>query len=1266
MQNRVFFLLTVGVLLFGSIVPGGAGELSVPDPVPDLIQAPVSPDAGVQGIEPDDSGSLAETNRILVRFRISSDTGGSAVTASEEIISATNTMIGATVVHAFSPEFLPGLQIVEIPAGENVDDAIARYRMSPYVEYAEPDQVISVEQPSLTSIHAPSESVTQTVPDDPLFPEQWALDNTGQSGGTPGADIDATGAWNITNESTGVIIGIIGTGVDYTHPDLSENIWTDPITGEHGYDLFLNIPDPMDEQGDGTRTAGIIAAAGNNGIGIAGTTWKAEIMPIKATDQWGSIQYSSIIQGIEYASLHQADILVLPKNPSLSVKYICTNEAFYEAISHFSGLVVWSTQDLKDDLNQMTNNANPILFTSPNLILVTASDNQDHKVDLSAYGNRCVHLAAPGKNIITTAIAGRENIFSDDFSTAANWTMDPAWTISDGLKANATGNCTLKAPLNLTGIEHPELTFQVLSSLTTGVLYLEGSVDGTTWSPIEQILPSPDTGWYTSRSSMQEFSGERTVYFRFRHVASGPDDQVFVDDVTLNALSDVYSAGTGDQAAFVAGTASLVKKMHPDYSAVQIRSAVMNTVDHIPGLDLYCRSGGRLNASAAVRFQTRPYDATGGMSVIPKAHGGTEVRVTIRMINAGTSDWTNGAGVSLKPENEIARIMGPAVIPLPGNQTVRPGEGCTFEIPVTVPAAFGTYWPEWRMYRENIPFGESYYVKIESTTWETIAPLPETQYYQAVIADGAYIYSISGSNGSTSTDYTDHTWRYDIRNNTWSACSPLPEPLVSSDGQAITGKLYIAGGFGINGRTNRTYVYDPAGDSWTAIPAGAGTPAVYAYRTGVIGDRLYRIGGSSQDAYLNSFVWALNTTTNTWSPAEPMHEGRTFFASSSGDGKIIVAGTSNTTELFDGKNWSYLQDIPGTKEWIQTTGGSAPDGSLWMAGGYLYGPDDKNLGSDYTGTYNRSTGEWRLTPALPKMTRPRHLPFGVMGLDGNFYLIGGRGTLANGSLGTLSECERLHVFDPVISPVTNMTNTSYATDRITWTWNEPGDRVYGSVMVSLNGIFQGNLTKGSSAFTATGLAPGTSYTLSTRTVDLFGTPDDAWANHTAMTAPTPLVYTLNSSSDPFGYIRPEGMVTKSAGSDQTYDIRSLPGAEIARLTDNDTPVPVPAGAVSYTYPLTGIADNHTVTVTNDAKEGVILAAFTANTTSGQAPLTVFFNDTSAGGPDQWYWTFGDGTSSMDRNVTHTYQAPGVYDVSLWIRNSQATGSIEKPGLITVT
>ena len=125
-------------------------------------------------------------------------------------------------------------------------------------------------------------------PNDPSFGQTWGLNNTGQTSGQAGvadADIDAPEAWDLTTGSRSIVVGVIDTGVDYTHPDLAANIWTNPgeIAGNgidddgngfvddvHGYDFANNDGDPMDDNGHGTHVAGTIAAVGNNGIGVAG------------------------------------------------------------------------------------------------------------------------------------------------------------------------------------------------------------------------------------------------------------------------------------------------------------------------------------------------------------------------------------------------------------------------------------------------------------------------------------------------------------------------------------------------------------------------------------------------------------------------------------------------------------------------------------------------------------------------------------------------------------------------------------------------------------------------------------------------------------------------------------------------------------------------------------------------------------------------------------------------------------------------------------
>ncbi len=196
------------------------------------------------------------------------------------VTTATRRALRATVTASPSRiyDFIDA-ELLDVPAG-TVAASVARLALDPSVEWAEPDYLW----------HA---SVT---PDDSLFTRQWALRNTGQTGGTPGADIHATTAWDVSTGDSTLMIGVIDTGIDYTHPDLAGNIWTNPgeipgngidddgdgyVDDVHGYDFDNNDGDPLDDNGHGTHVAGTIAARADNGLGVAGVCWRARLVPIK-------------------------------------------------------------------------------------------------------------------------------------------------------------------------------------------------------------------------------------------------------------------------------------------------------------------------------------------------------------------------------------------------------------------------------------------------------------------------------------------------------------------------------------------------------------------------------------------------------------------------------------------------------------------------------------------------------------------------------------------------------------------------------------------------------------------------------------------------------------------------------------------------------------------------------------------------------------------------------------------------------------------------
>lgn len=208
----------------------------------------------------------------------------------------------------------PDGQVLEVPQLFNIyklkadiksdiKSMVEELKSDPMVEFAEPNYYFYSQA---------------TEPNDPMTSQQWYL------GAFPG--VNAKAAWDTTTGDTTQIIGIIDTGVDFTHPDLSPNIWTnwDEIPGNgvdddgngkiddrRGWDFVNNDNNPMDDNSHGTHVAGIAAAKGNNSIGIAGIAWNSKIMPIKVMQSSGFGSSSDIANGVNYARLNGATILNL-------------------------------------------------------------------------------------------------------------------------------------------------------------------------------------------------------------------------------------------------------------------------------------------------------------------------------------------------------------------------------------------------------------------------------------------------------------------------------------------------------------------------------------------------------------------------------------------------------------------------------------------------------------------------------------------------------------------------------------------------------------------------------------------------------------------------------------------------------------------------------------------------------------------------------------------------------------------------------------------
>ncbi|MDX1520034.1 MAG: S8 family peptidase [Anaerolineae bacterium] len=230
-------------------------------------------------------------------------------------------------------------------------------------------------------------------PNDPRFGRQWALHNTGQTGGTVDSDIDAPDAWDIETGDNTVTIAVIDTGVDLDHPDLQANIVP-------GFDFYNNDPVADDDNGHGSHVAGIAAAVGNNGTGIAGVSWKAKIMPLKILSAFGIGSTLDLIEALHFAADNGANIVNLSLGGSCSFDWSNVQAALNYASN--KGVLIVAASG---------NSGGTVLCPAAleNVIAVGATDHQDQRWSGSNFGS-ALDVVAPGVAITSTLAGGTYGI----------------------------------------------------------------------------------------------------------------------------------------------------------------------------------------------------------------------------------------------------------------------------------------------------------------------------------------------------------------------------------------------------------------------------------------------------------------------------------------------------------------------------------------------------------------------------------------------------------------------------------------------------------------------------------------------------------------------------------------------------------------------------------------------------------------------------------------------------------------------------------------
>jgi subtilisin family serine protease len=300
---------------------------------------------------------------------------------------------------------VPGLRHVKLAPGVALDSALEEYRARPDVEYAEPNYIVRI----------------NAIPNEPRFVEQWGLNNTGQSGGFPNADIDAPEAWDLTQGDSSIVVAVIDTGVDYTHPDLAANIYSNPaecnangidddsngfVDDCYGIDTVNGDSDPADDNRHGTHVAGTIGAIGNNGIGVAGVAWNVKILPCKFIGTDGTGPTSAAIACLDYvAALAARGVNIVATNNSWGGGGF--SQALADAIANQRqhGILFIAAAG-NNGLNHDYFPRYPCQYDAPNIICVAATTEANWLAWYSDYGWHSVHVGAPGSRILSTLPGG--------------------------------------------------------------------------------------------------------------------------------------------------------------------------------------------------------------------------------------------------------------------------------------------------------------------------------------------------------------------------------------------------------------------------------------------------------------------------------------------------------------------------------------------------------------------------------------------------------------------------------------------------------------------------------------------------------------------------------------------------------------------------------------------------------------------------------------------------------------------------------------------
>lgn len=478
-----------------------------------------------------------------------------------------------------------------------VEKMLELLRKNPLIEYAQP---VYIRRPM------------EVVPDDPMYARQWAL-----------PVIRAPYAWGESTGAGDVVVAVVDSGIDYTHPDIAPNMWINRAEFEgaedtdddgngytddiFGYNFAAGSPDPMDTNTHGTHVAGIIGAAGNNSIGVAGVNWSAGLMALNAMT--GGVFYDDdLIEAIGYAVIMKRDygVNIVAVNASWGSKSGNDGDLLYQAIlSTADAGIAFVAAAGNDGKNNDTTPLYPASYNLPNIIAVAASSQQDYLWTSTNYGANSVHLAAPGANILSTVPHSTYAGLSSAGDDYAAWGIEFAGVTGEEGITGMLVDCGSGYP----GQIPPEAAGNI-ALIERGELYFSEKVSnaqsaGAAAAVIYNNIPDGEPGGGIINATL----GSAGSWIPAVFISNGsglslkglelPVESVLYNTVSFSSYAE--KSGTSMAAPFVSGAIALLCSEYPGETVAR------NTYRVLAGVQLMAReedrnnliTGGRLDLEGA-------------------------------------------------------------------------------------------------------------------------------------------------------------------------------------------------------------------------------------------------------------------------------------------------------------------------------------------------------------------------------------------------------------------------------------------------------------------------------------------------------------------------------------------------------------------------------------------------------------------------------------------------------------------------------------------